>query len=202
MNIKKIAVYVLITVLLLIPAGWMESKLVSAESDHDNPGDIVINPWENQFTNHEGNTIPDLVIEGSTTKTPGTNAGKTTEGTIKNERQTKTNSQTVVRPAKVKIKTAQKKKSAKKVKITLRKKVQGADGYRVRFYATKKNAKKNQKGIVTVETRKNRKVFTVTHRKLKNRKTLYVRIKSFLKVEKKKYYSKKWSAVKNVRIKK
>lgn len=107
----------------------------------------------------------------------------------------------VQRPARVKVKAAVKKKSAKKVRLTLKKKLKSATGYQIRFFKTRKNAKKNKKAIVKIKYRKNKRKFTVKHKKLKKKKTLFVRVRGYLKADGKVYYSKKWSAVKKVKIK-
>ena len=93
------------------------------------------------------------------------------------------------------VKSATKKKSAKKVKISL-KKVKSAVGYRVQFSTTKKF----KKVLVTKNIKKVK--ATITHKKLKNKKTLYVRAKAYIQIGKTKYYSAKWSKVKKVKIKK
>lgn len=105
------------------------------------------------------------------------------------------------KPAKVKIKkVAVKKKSAKKVKITL-KKIK-AKGYQVAIYKTKKNAKKNNKAIVKKIVKKaNRIKVTISSNKLKNKKTLFVRVRAYTLNGKKKVYG-TWSTVKEVKVKK
>ena len=102
-------------------------------------------------------------------------------------------------PGKVKIKSiTAKKKSAKKVKLLL-KKIRGAKGYQVAIYKTKKNAAKNKKAIIKKFVRKTR--ATVTSKKLKNKKSLYVKVRAYKLNGKKKIYG-KWSKVKKVKIKK
>ena len=91
-----------------------------------------------------------------------------------------------------------KKKSAKKVKLLL-KKIRGAKGYQVAIYKTKKNAAKNKKAIIKKFVRKTR--ATVTSKKLKNKKSLYVKVRAYKLNGKKKIYG-KWSKVKKVKIKK
>ncbi|MCR5704114.1 MAG: hypothetical protein K6G85_05775 [Eubacterium sp.] len=100
-----------------------------------------------------------------------------------------------------KVQKAEKKKSAKKIKVTLKKALGNADGYEVRFYRKKVDAKKNRKVLVKAFTKKNKKVFTVSHKKLKNKKNLFVRVRGFKVIGKKTVYGQKWSAVKTVRIK-
>ena len=97
------------------------------------------------------------------------------------------------------IKTATKKKSAKKLTIKLKKKVANATGYKVRVFASKKNAKKNKKAIVKKTINKNAASFTIKSKKLKKKK-LFLRVSAFRK-EGAKIVSEKWSAVKKVKIK-
>lgn len=105
----------------------------------------------------------------------------------------------VKKPGKAKInKVYNKKKAAKKVKISL-KKIKGADGYQVAIYKTKKNAKKNKKAIVKKFVRKTK--VTVNSKKLKNQKKLFVKVRAYALDGKSKVYG-KWSNVKSVKIKK
>lgn len=196
MKFRKLAAYVFVAGMILFSAGTMEYTVISAAGLEDK-GDVMENPWLNPYTGGEADTIPDLELEPRTTGNKR-NPEKTSESLT----QTGGGLQTTSRPEVVKVKKVTKKKSAKKVKITLKKKVKKANGYRIRFYAGKKDAKKNRKAIATVEYRKNRKTFTVQHRRLKNKKTLYVRVKAYLKADGKKYYSKNWSVAKKVSIKK
>ena len=93
---------------------------------------------------------------------------------------------------KPKIKKITKKKSAKKATIILKKKINGADGYQVRFYKTRKAAKKNKKAVAKIFYKKNKKKFTVSSTKIKNRKTLFVRTRAYCVSHGKKQYG-KWS---------
>ena len=76
-----------------------------------------------------------------------------------------------------------------------------ADGYAVQFYKTKANAKKNKKAVAKIDVKKNTKSFTVSNKKLAKQKTLFIRARAYVKVNGKKVYGKKWSAVKKVKIK-
>ncbi len=102
---------------------------------------------------------------------------------------------------KVKVKKITKKKSAKKVKIRLKKKAKNATGYQICFYKTKKSAKKNKKAVAKVLYKKNKKQFTVKSKKIKNKKKLFVRVRSYIVIDGKKQFS-GWSLVKKIRIKK
>lgn len=104
----------------------------------------------------------------------------------------------VKRPAKAKItKIPAKKKTAKKIKISL-KKISGAKGYKVAVYTTKKNAKNNKKAIITKITKKTK--VTITSKKLKNKKNLYIKARAYVLNGKTRVYG-KWSSYKKVKIK-
>ena len=85
------------------------------------------------------------------------------------------------------VKKATKKKAAKKVSVTF-KKVTGAKKYQVQISTTKKFKK-----VLVKKTVKKVKV-TITNKKLRNKKKLYVRVKAV--------GAKKWSKVKKIKIKK
>lgn len=104
------------------------------------------------------------------------------------------------KPGKAKVKITRKKKSSKKIKVTLKKALKVSDGYRVCFYKTKTNARKRKKAIAKVTYKKNKKTFTVSLKKLKNRKKLYITLRGYVKVGGKITYG-KWSVPKKVRIK-
>lgn len=84
---------------------------------------------------------------------------------------------TVKKPGKAKVKkVVKKKKSAKKIKVTL-KKVKGATKYQVAVYKTKKNAKKNKKALVKKVIKKLK--ATIKSKKLKGKKTVYVKVRAW-----------------------
>lgn len=102
----------------------------------------------------------------------------------------KTDNVTVVKPV---VKSAVKKKSAAKVKITL-KKVKGIKKYKVQISRTKKFKKILVKKTVKKAT------FTIKNKKLKKQKKLYVRVMAYRIVGKKMYHS-KWSKARRVKVK-
>ena len=102
-------------------------------------------------------------------------------------------------PSKVKIKKAIKKKSAKKIKVTI-KKLSGVRGYQVRIYKTKKNAKKNKKFIVTKYIGKNKAKLVIKSKKLKGKKKLFARVRA-KKFDCNQYVFGAWSNPKKVKIK-
>lgn len=131
-----------------------------------------------------------------------------------NEQETSTKPQTteqpsnptptnkIIAPAQAKIaKINTKKKSDKKVKLSL-KKIKKAKGYQVAVYTSGKVAKndKNAKKALVKKYVKNIKV-TLISNKLKNKKKLYVRVRAYVLDGKTKIYG-KWSAVKPIKIKK
>ena len=80
-------------------------------------------------------------------------------------------------PDKASVKKAvKKKKSAKKIKVKL-KKVKGAKGYQVAVFKTKKNAKKNKKALVKKYTTKVK--LTIKSKKFKKKKKLYVKVRAY-----------------------
>ncbi len=139
----------------------------------------------------DGKTEPVTTRRPVTTAAPATTAPQKTvdnNGALINQ----------IKTSKVAVKKATKKKSAKKVKVTLKKTVANADGYQVAFYKTKKNAKKNKKALVKKLYKKNKKSFNISHKKLKKKKTLFVRVRAFKTIAGSKYYG-KWSSVKKVK---
>lgn len=97
-------------------------------------------------------------------------------------------------PAQTKIKSATKKKAAKRAKISI-KKVKGASGYQIQFSTTKKFKK------VLVKKNVKKVKVTITNKQLKNKKKLFVRARAYKLDGKKKVWAKKWSKVKRVTIK-
>lgn len=104
-----------------------------------------------------------------------------------------------VPPSKVKIKKAIKKKSAKKLKVTI-KKLSGVKGYQVRIYKTKKSAKKNKKAIVTKYINKNKAKLVIKSKKLKGKKKLFARVRA-KKIDCGQTVFGAWSKPKKVKIK-
>ena len=88
-------------------------------------------------------------------------------------------------------KVAKVKAGKKKVTISV-KKVKGAKGYLVQYSTNKKF-----KGAKSKYVKKN----SATIKKLKSKKTYYFRVKAYKMNGKKKVLSKKWSAVKKVKVK-
>lgn len=132
----------------------------------------------------------------------------TTEETTGGEQKTSPATKTVTKKSflkncpVVKVKSATKKKSSKKIKITLKKAVKQADGYIVCVYKKKANAKKNKKVYVKSIITGKKVSFQVAHKYLKKQKKLYVRVCAYKVIDNKVVVSKKWSAVKKVKIKK
>ena len=166
---QKIALF--ITTILLVSSFGV--CVVSADPDGD--GQIINNPWDAPATTEAPTAVPPSRLPDNPTAVP------------------------VVRvPDKVKVKKAIKKKSSKKIKITL-KKSQGAKGYQVVVYKTKKNAKKNVKALKTTYTKKVK--FNIKSKKFKKKKKLFVRARAYTMDGKQRVFG-KWSKVKKVKIKK
>ncbi len=139
---------------------------------------------------------PTLAPTEAPTVAPTTKDNATTKTTtVQNEN--KSNVQITV--AKVKVKSATKKKSAKKLVLKVNK-ISGAKGYQVKVYKTSKNAKKNKKAILTKTIKKNTAKLTVSSKKLKKQKKLYVRVRAYKLDGKSKKYG-AWSKVKKAKIK-
>ncbi len=113
--------------------------------------------------------------------------------------ETGTSKQTVKAPGKVKIKKIWKKKrSAKKLKVKL-KKVKNAKGYQISVYKSKKNAKKHIKAIVTKYAKKVK--YTIKSKKLKKKKKLFVGARAYnLASDGTKVFG-PWAKIKKVKIK-
>lgn len=151
------------------------------------------------------------VNEAPTTARPTTTAGPTTAKPTKvvptsSKVQPVTSSNVpsvkpnpVKAPGKAAVKKVTKKKSAKKMTVTL-KKVNGAVGYKVSVFKTAKNAKK-KKGALVTKTTKSLKV-TISSKKIKKLKVLYVRARAYVMHPEGFEVYGAWSAVKKVKAKK
>ena len=103
------------------------------------------------------------------------------------------------KPAKVTVKktTLKSAKNAKGKKLVVKwKKNTAGNGYQIQYSTSKKFAKGNK-----TKTISKNKTTSYTIKKLKKKKTYYVRIRTYKKVSGKTYYS-GWSSVKKVKIKK
>ena len=99
--------------------------------------------------------------------------------------------------SKAKIKSAKKKKSSKSLTIILSKAVPKVTGYQIKIYSSKKKAKKNKGAIWTKVVQTNSKKIVIKNKKLKNKKTLYIRIRAYKRINRKNKYS-TWSEIKKV----
>ena len=99
--------------------------------------------------------------------------------------------------SKAKIKSAKKKKSSKSLTIILSKTVPKVTGYQIKIYSSKKKAKKNKGAIWTKVVQTNSKKIVIKNKKLKNKKTLYIRIRAYKRINRKNKYS-TWSEIKKV----
>lgn len=164
-----------------------ESKGVSAKITIDNPAphetvtdndDDSDNPIVTRLTTRPRPTTKQSPTESQTQKSSTEIPGSDT--TTKAKRKTTvapTGNCKPVPPAKVKVKKAIKKKSAKKLTVKI-KKLSGVKGYEVRVYKSKKNAKKNKKAIVKKFINKNKAKLVVKSKKLKGKKKLFARVRA------------------------
>ncbi len=139
-------------------------------------------------------TIPDPNYVPPTTEKPPVEDNTTYDGTDSGEEGTTLNKITTLK--RTKVRKATKKKSSKKIKLSI-KRIKDARGYQVAVYKTLKNAKKNKKAIYKKFVRKIRP--TITSKKFKKSKKLYVKVRAYKLNGKKKVYAKKWSKIKKVR---
>lgn len=100
--------------------------------------------------------------------------------------------------AKIK-KISTKKKSSNKLRMSL-KKIKGVKNYQIAIYKTKKNANKCKSSLVVKSVKK--RIVTIKSKKLKNQKTLFVRVRAYvLNGNNEKVYG-KWSKIRKVKMKK
>ena len=128
----------------------------------------------------------------NTNTNTNTNSQTSSSGTANAGKKQSTSSKTVKvkAPSKVKLTSA---KNGKGKKLTVKwKKVTGAKGYQLQYALNKKFKKKK-----SVQTKKTK----YTIKKLKKKKTYYIRVRAYKMNGKKKVYG-KWSTVKKVKIKK
>ncbi|MCR5737292.1 MAG: hypothetical protein K6G64_06555 [Eubacterium sp.] len=128
-----------------------------------------------------GETITIIPSEQKTTYVQPVNAG----GEVK-------------KPAKVKIKKLyRKKKSAKKIKLKV-KKLKGVNGYQVVIYKNKTAAKKNKKAILKKYVKRNKALLIVKSKKLKNKVKLFVKVRGYVKGKRGVLFG-TWSDIKRVK---
>ena len=133
-----------------------------------------------------------ILYQAKTNMNTNTNSQTSSSGTANAGKKQSTSSKTVKvkAPSKVKLTSA---KNGKGKKLTVKwKKVTGAKGYQLQYAMNKKFKKK--KSIQTKKTK-------YTIKKLKKKKTYYIRVRAYKMNGKKKVYG-RWSTVKKVKIKK
>ena len=133
-----------------------------------------------------------ILYQAKTNTNTNTNSQTSSSGTANAGKKQSTPSKTVKvkAPSKVKLTSA---KNGKGKKLTVKwKKVTGAKGYQLQYALNKKFKKK--KSIQTKKTK-------YTIKKLKKKKTYYIRVRAYKMNGKKKVYG-KWSTVKKVKVKK
>ena len=133
-----------------------------------------------------------ILYQAKTNMNTNTNSQTSSSGTGNAGKKQSTPSKTVKvkAPSKVKLTSA---KNGKGKKLTVKwKKVTGAKGYQLQYAMNKKFKKKK-----SVQTKKTK----YTIKKLKKKKTYYIRVRAYKMNGRKKVYG-KWSTVKKVKIKK
>ena len=147
---------------------------------------------ENGITEHVEGNFPETVTESPETITkeqPTTKLQQTTKPKATTKAQT-----TTKKVGSTKVKSATKKKSSSKAKISL-KKVSDVSGYQIQISATKRFKK------VLVKKNVKKYTSTISSKKIKGKKKLYVRARAYKTVNKKKSYG-SWTKVKKMKIKK
>lgn len=169
-----------------------------AYSEYKEP---TTNPTTTTKPTSENETTTPVAVETTTTKAVETTTTKAVETTTNTNAQTTTKkqpSQTTIKSSvnvgKAVVKKAIKKKSAKKISLTL-KRVKGATKYKVQIAKDKRF----KKTIVTKTTKKL--TYSVSNSKFKKAKKLYARAKAIV-VKGGETYQGKWSKPKQVKIKK
>ena len=179
-------------------------RMVGANDDEqpdNNPGVKTDGVDDNLYGDYKigkKTTPDDPTTEAPTTIKPDNPTTKPAETTAPVVKPTKKDNSALIKQikfSKPKVKKAVKKKSAKKIKITLKKKVAIANGYNV--MVTKK--KKSKKAILRKNV-KNKKTFKISSKKLKRLKKIYVKLRAFKLIDNVKYFG-KWSKPKKVKIK-
>ncbi len=143
---------------------------------------------------------PDETTQQEVSTKPDVKPAETTKSVVRPAKKDNSKLINQIKSSKVKVKKAVKKKSAKKIKVTLKKVVPGANGYNVNVFKSKKNAKKNKKAILKRAV-VNTKSFTISGKKIKKRKKLFIRVRAFRAIDSVIYFG-KWSKPKKVKIKK
>lgn len=181
------------TLTVMINETYWDNYQAYRESFDKNDGIIfekwdgkTIKPIQNKEPEENNNSNPKPSDKNNTSTNP---AASTSVGSVTQSSKIKN-----MQPAAVKLLSAKNQKG-KKAKIIWKKNTK-ANGYQVQ-YSMKKNFKS---GIKNITIRKNKTTSTVL-KKLKKKKTYYVRIRTYKKIGNKTYYS-KWSNVKSVKIKK
>ncbi|MBE5959538.1 MAG: hypothetical protein E7254_11850 [Lachnospiraceae bacterium] len=171
----------------------------------DNYQDAVVEVVAKEETNEEETTVEETTPEETTaeeTTTEKTTPVETTtrETTTQKEKVTQAEKTTSkeVRIGKAAIKKINKKKrSAKKLSLVL-KKVSDVNGYEVRIYKSKKDAKNDKAAIFTKTTSKLN--LKISSKKIKGKKNLFVKVRAFKIVNSTNKYG-SWSTIKKVPVK-
>lgn len=156
--------------------------------EYNLPEEFPIETTSSTTTTYKGEQKPN--IETSTN-----NSGFINEKGNKSKESNVSKSPELVK-AKI-LKISKRKKSAKKIKITL-KRVECASGYQIAVFDSKKNAKKNIKALINRFTSKVK--YTLKSTKIKNKKILYLKARAY-RIKDEKLVFGKWSKIKKTKCK-
>ena len=153
---------------------------------------VTTSSVENITTEMAVTTTPEVRVttEGAATTTP---ASKVTTEAGKTETTTQPLPTVKVKVAKAKVKKAVKKKSSTKVKISL-KRQKNISGYQIYILKKRHGKKTYVRRFVKKAT------FSLKSKKIRDKKKLFIKVRAYVIVNKKKYYG-RWSKVQKIKTK-
>ena len=155
------------------------------------------NPEKEPTKDSEKESTKDPVKEPTGVITHGNVNNSNNKSDLSQGHKTNNSKKEDITISKAKIKSVKKKKSSKSLTIILSKAVPKVTGYQIKIYSSKKKAKKNKGAIWTKVVQRNSKKIVIKNKKLKNKKTLYIRIRAYQRVYGKNKYG-MWSETKKV----
>ena len=171
-------------------------KTLDKTEDHPEK-DPEKNPEKEPTKDPEKESTKDPVKEPTGVITNGNVNNSNNKSDLSQGHKTNNSKKEDITISKAKIKSVKKKKSSKSLTIILSKAVSKVTGYQIKIYSSKKKAKKNKGAIWTKVVQRNSKKIVIKHKKLKNKKTLYIRIRAYQRVYGKNKYG-MWSETKKV----
>ena len=167
------------------------------ETDDHPEKDPEKNPEKEPTKDPEKEPTKDPVKEPTGVITNGNVNNSNNKSDLSQGHKTNNSKKEDITISKAKIKSVKKKKSSKSLTIILSKAVPKVTGYQIKIYSSKKKAKKNKGAIWTKVVQRNSKKIVIKNKKLKNKKTLYIRIRAYQRVYGKNKYG-MWSETKKV----